>query len=111
VPLDREQQLMLGGRQAGGLCLLVAPPDEATQARAQFEEVLEIGLLKRHIARRYRNVSGAWDSATSGQACDLLRIASTCSSLSMIVTNAPQQSQKMRIRFIAMRSGNSCDST
>jgi hypothetical protein len=54
VPSDREQQLMFGGRQARGLCLVVAPSDEPTQAGTKLEKMLEVGLFEGHIARRYR---------------------------------------------------------
>jgi hypothetical protein len=33
---------------------MIAPADEAAQAGAKLKKVLEIGLAKGHIARRYR---------------------------------------------------------
>lgn len=35
VPADREEQLVLGGGQAGSACLLLAPAQEAAQACPQ----------------------------------------------------------------------------
>lgn len=46
----REQELVLGWRQTSCLGLMVTPADEAAQAGAQLQEMLEIGLLKGHIA-------------------------------------------------------------
>src|ERR1700747_714770 len=50
---DGEQQLVLGGRQAGGLRLLLAPTEEAAQTGPQLEQVGEVRLLERHVQRRY----------------------------------------------------------
>ena len=48
VATDGEQQLVLGRREAGGLRLLVAPAKEASQAGAQCQKVLIIGVPQLH---------------------------------------------------------------
>lgn len=42
VASDREQQLVLGAREADPLGLLLAPAQKAPQSRAQLEQMLEI---------------------------------------------------------------------
>lgn len=49
VASDRQQKLMLGRRKARSPGLLVAPVQKSPQPRTQFEQVLEVRLIKRHI--------------------------------------------------------------
>ena len=48
VATDGEQQLVLGRREAGGLRLLVAPAKETSQAGAQCQKVLVVGVPQLH---------------------------------------------------------------
>jgi hypothetical protein len=50
VTADREQELVLGGRQAGGLGVLLAPAQEPAQAGAELEQpsVVIVGGRRRH---------------------------------------------------------------
>ena len=56
VPADREQQLVLGGRQPGVLGLLLAPVQEASQTGAQLEQVgvVRVGWQECHVVIRYQ---------------------------------------------------------
>ena len=46
MTFDRHQQLVLGGRQAGRVRMILAPAQEATQRHAESEKVLKI-LMRR----------------------------------------------------------------
>src|SRR5262245_51267898 len=106
---DREQQLVLLGREPSGGCLLLTPSEEPPQAHAKCEQVLVIAVAQRarshdaatavcdvtvgttttaHGRRCTRYGAISWWRASPTSPCDRLptTIMSACSALAVSAT-------------------------
>lgn len=60
VPANGEEHLVLRRRDAGPARLVVAPPEEPTEAVAELEEPFEVGIVERSAAMDGRGFCAGW---------------------------------------------------